>query len=240
MAVTASNLTVGNNVLGVTNSNTASVTPVTNNLILLTVSQRTGITVDPNQPTATGNSLTWVVVSSIVFDTTSSSRRRITVLRALGASPTAGVINIDAGGQIQTDFVWSVDQFDGMDLSGTNGSGAIVQAVSAKDETLTASSLSVALANSLVTTNATFGAFGSGNDTDGHVAGSGFSALGVSPGAGINGISATTEFKNSSLTSTYIADMSLSSGVQFGGIGIEILAAAVATNIKNLALSGVG
>ncbi len=125
MAVAISNLTTGSDSDGGSGSTTASVAPSAYSLILLTVMSRTGITVNPNQPTVTGNGLTWVAIGSTVFDSTSSSRRRVTLFRALGAGPTSGAITIDFGGQAQTDVTWVVDEASGVDTSGTNGSGAI-------------------------------------------------------------------------------------------------------------------
>lgn len=228
MSVSFTNLTVGNATGSLTSTPTASLSPASNTLLLLTVSQRTGITADPNQPTATGNGLTWVVVNSIVFDTTSSSRRRVTVLRALGSSPSSGAVTIDCGGQTQTDIVWSVDQVNGVDLSGTNGSGAIIQSAANKDETLTASALTVTLSPFSDARNASFGGFSTGNDTDGHSAGSGFTLLGVSPGPGVNGLSTNTEFQNGTATAI---TMNFTSGVQFGGVAMEIKASPAGANL---------
>ena len=106
---------------------TASVTPAANALILASFATRTGITADPNTPTLTGCGLTWEVVQSVVYDNTSSSRRRLTTFRAMGSSPSTGALTFDCGGQTQTGAVWSIDQFTNVDTSGTNGSGAVVQ-----------------------------------------------------------------------------------------------------------------
>lgn len=222
MAVIGTNLTAGSDVDGGSASTTASVSPTANNLILLTVASRTGITANPNQPTATGNGLTWVVVNTVIYDASSSSRRRITVFRALGASPSAGAISISFGGQNQTDIGWSVDSFSS-DTSGTNGSGAIVQSTTNKDETGTATSLTVTLAAFGNAGNATFGGFGISDSGVTKTAGSGFTKLGDGDAGGANGLAAITEFKNSNDTSV---DMSFDAGTICGGIAIEIKAAA--------------
>jgi hypothetical protein len=106
MAVAASNITSGRDTDGNSTATTASVTPVANRLYLLTVTSRTNITTDPNIPTVTGNSLTWVSINSVVYDTTGASRRRVTLFRALGASPSSGTISVDFGGQNQTHVSW--------------------------------------------------------------------------------------------------------------------------------------
>ena len=73
---------------------TASHTPAPNTLQLLEVVARTNISVDTVQPTVTGNGLTWVLVNDIVYDTTSSSRKRLSVFRAMGSSPSTGACTI--------------------------------------------------------------------------------------------------------------------------------------------------
>jgi hypothetical protein len=158
------------------------------------------------------------------------------VFRALGASPSSGTIAIDFGGQNQTDVVWVLDQLSGIDTSGTNGSGAAVQSVSNTDETGTATSLTVTLAAFGSANNATFGAFSNTVTGSTVTAGSGFTISGnVASGTNIRG---TTEFRNDNDTTV---DMSWSaSSDQFGGIGIEVKAAAVAVTPKTLAALGVG
>jgi hypothetical protein len=217
MAVTTAHLTGGTDTDGNSTASTASVTPTSNNLVFLTVSSRTGITADPNTPTATGNGLTWVLVKTVVFDTTGSSRRKVSVLRALGASPSAGAIAIDFGGQAQTDVLWEVDQFSGVDTTGTNGSGAVVQSVSAIDETGSVTTLTVTLAAFGSVNNATFGAFSDASSQT-WTAGTGFAITAQTTTAN-NSIAA--EFKNSNDTTV---DASIPTGSQEGGIGIEIKA----------------
>src|SRR5438045_278206 len=126
MAVATTNITSGNTT-NATSAATTSITPVANRLYLMNVISRTAITTDPNQPTATGAGLTWVVEKSVVYDNTGASRKRLTVFRALGPSPSAGALTIDFGAQTQTNIAWIIDEFTGADTSGTNGSGAVVQ-----------------------------------------------------------------------------------------------------------------
>lgn len=235
MVVSIANLTVGSDVDGGSSSTTASVSPASNNLVLLSVASRTGITTNPNQPTITGNGLTWVAIGTIIYDSTSTSRRRITIFRALGASPSAGTITIDFGGQNQTDIGWSVDQCSGIDTSGTNGSGAIVQSATNKDETGTATSLTVTLGAFGGGNNVTFGAFGISDSDVTKTAGTGFTILGDGDAGGTNGLASITEWKNSNDTSV---DMSFDFGTICGGIAIE-LKAAVTEAIKDIIGNGV-
>lgn len=215
MAVVGSNLT--NNV-SETDANsyaTASVTPTANNLILLTVVNRSGDSVN-TKPTATGNGLTWVEIASVNFDIVGTSRRTVTVFRAMGASPSAGAITIDFAGVTQTDCLWSVDQFSGTDTSGTNGSGAIVQSATVIESD---GSTLVTLAAFGSADNATFGAFGDSSALVMTV-GSGFTQLGRKNSTNSAGI--ITEWRADNDTSVDATG----SAVDAGGIGIEIKAAA--------------
>lgn len=124
---------------GATSPPTASITPTANRPILAVVdSANAG---GPNIATATGNGLTWQNVGSVLY---ASGTRRITVLRSLGASPTTGAITFDFAAQSQTSFAWCVIEFDGADITGTNGSGAIVQTVT--NSALAATTITATLA----------------------------------------------------------------------------------------------
>ena len=108
MAVTVTNLTSGWVDGSFTSQDTSSVSPSGNKLILIGINQRTGITENPVVPTISGNGLTWEKILSIITDSTGSSRRRLSLFRSMGASPSSGVITISSGVQTQTNFSWAV------------------------------------------------------------------------------------------------------------------------------------
>lgn len=224
MAVVGTNLVATGGTGSITSQASASYTPSANQLVLCIVESRTAITVDPTQPTLTGNGLTWVVVATIVFDDTSSSRKRITVFRSMGASPTTGAVTADFAAQTQTDVGIVVDQFSGVDTSGTNGSGAVVQSASAKDNTGTATSLTATLAAFGSANNATYGGagFGSVVNSAGSV-GTGFTGLSDLNTPTTNRV--MTEWK---ATNDTTVDINASAVEELGIIGIEIKAAVVA------------
>lgn len=218
--MTITNLTSGTDTDGNSTATTASISPSSNKPLLLSVASRTGITADPNQPTITGNGLTWVAIGTTVYDNTSSSRRRITLFRALGASPSSGAISIDFGGQNQTAVCWSVEEISGSDTSGTNGSGAITQSAVNQDTSGTASSLTVTLSSFSSGNNATYGCFGNAQ-TGVWNAGSGFTVLSNNQVADAS-LALISEYK---LTNDTTVDASLASGSgELGGIAIEIAA----------------
>ena len=228
-AVSITNLTSGQDIDGGSGSVTASVSPTSNALQLLQINSKTGISVDPNQPTVTGNGLTWVAINSIVYDTTSSSRRRITLFRALGASPSSETIAIDFGGQNQTDVLWSLEEATGIDTSGTNGSGAIVQSATNKDETITTATLTVTLGAFSDINNATFGAFANYGSPTGVTAGAGFTLLGNIEDS-LNALHSSDEWKTANDTGV---DLTFDQNSQMGGIAIEIKTASTPATPPN-------
>src|SRR6266702_1460528 len=220
--VSITNLTSGADIDGNSTAATASISPASNNLILVAVNSRTNITADPNQATLTGNGLTWVAIATIVWDTTSASRKRITLFRGLGASPTSGAISIDFGGQNQTDVDWVVDQAAGIDTSGANGAGAVVQSATNKDETATSPTLTVTLGAFSNTNNATYGVLASDGSHTLSSVGAGFSQLATNETqGGGSGIDIVSEWKVSNDTTV---DATFSANAMLGGIAIEIKA----------------
>lgn len=123
--ITGTVLTSGNSDSGSSTHNTASVSPSANRLVIVQAAAYVGATTPPASLTATGNSLTYVAIDSTAGTSASWGDWRHTVFRAMGASPTAGAITINVG---MASYVgWHVMEFAGIDTSGTNGSGAIVQ-----------------------------------------------------------------------------------------------------------------
>lgn len=221
-AVSVANLTSGASNDTAT-STTASITPSANKLILLTVGQRTNITANPNLPDVSGNGLTWVVVTSTIFDSTGGTRRRITMWRAMGASPSTDVITIAAQGQANTHMSWAVEEFTGMDTTGTNGSGAIVQSAANVADGTTSSTLTVTLGAFSNAGNATYGGF-SNSGGAAMTPGSGFATSSENLNGGA--ITATTEFKNTNDTTV---DGTWALAAQLGGVAVEIAIPAAAT-----------
>lgn len=161
--------------------NTASVSPLSNSLLLLAVMLRRGDSVQPVQPTITGNGLTWVLVNSVYYDSVPPSMKTLFVFRAMGASPSTGsvTINIGAGNGV-TDVIWTLDEFTNVNTSGTNGSGAIVQSVVNSDNSDTISTLTATLSAFSNIRNATYGAITISNLSTGvtsMAAGTGFTKL---------------------------------------------------------------
>lgn len=152
MAITLTNLT--GNVSSTTASSytTASISPGANKLILASVYSRIA-TGTSNDPSLSGNGITWVKINSVAGGL--GTNRRVWIYRGLVASPSAGAVTIDFGGQDQTNCIWSITEVDGIDTSGTNGSGAIVQS---QTNTGSATSLTITLNALASANNVAFGA----------------------------------------------------------------------------------
>jgi hypothetical protein len=99
-----------------------------------------------------------------------AANRRITIFRAMGSAPTAAGVLIDFSAVPQLACGWIITEYANANMSGTNGSGAIVQSVSASGLSTTPSATLAALA---AADNATYGSF-LVNNTSGFTPGTGF------------------------------------------------------------------
>lgn len=232
MAITANKLTNGSISWDVQPYVTASVTPGANKLQLLAVftAVQPSSTPVPGPTTVTGCGLTWVQVAKKDFWPDSAGdvvnlHGQVAVYRAMGAAPTAGALTINYPGDVAT-CNWSLVEFDGVDTSGTNGSGAIVQSGgNTNGATWPTSGISIILSALGDPANATYGAFGSAWDN------AASAPVVISPGSGYtlqhNGGEQwgwyETQFKSAG-SSTVNATVSGASEAM-GGVAIEIKSA---------------
>ena len=151
-AISTSALTSGGAGPGIATADTASITPTSNALVLLWVENLSGGSA-PATPTVSGNSLTWTQVTTVEFNTTASSLSRLTLFKAQGASPTAGVVTIDFGGATQGNCVWSISEYTGVSTA-----NPITQYASNRGDSV--SSLTVTLSAFASTDNITVAGFG--------------------------------------------------------------------------------
>lgn len=227
MAVSGTNLTSFQSSTDATSYTTASITPTSNYLILASVTSSKSGT--PNTPTLSGNGLTWVQFDQVAYDTV-GTQRTTTFFRAMGSSPSSGAVTADFGGNTQTACVIVIDQFSGVDTSGTNGSGAIVQSVTGTEYAL--DTLTINLAAFSSANNATYGVASNG-DSGNFTAGTGFTQVGAT-GSTTPLINTMSQFRNDNDTSVTFLGTALWT---MGGIAVEIKAAAT-TSVKDLIGSG--
>lgn len=120
---------------GVSSSNvssyqTSAAYQPTSNALVLALVVHSDAASEATVPTFSGNGLTWVQVgTSMPFNTVATNLNRVTLFRAMGSSPTSTTGTASFGDNC-TGCAIFVCEFTGVDTSGTNGSGAIVQSVS--------------------------------------------------------------------------------------------------------------
>lgn len=157
MAIAATSLEGAASATNATSYETGSITPTANRLILAAVGHSRAGSGANEVPTLTGNGLTWVEVGT-VQSADASAGRRVTVFRAMGASPSAGVVTIDFAGATQGRCAWSIVEFSDVDTGGTNGSAAVVQFQTASATTGTAGTADFTAAFGDAVNNATYSA----------------------------------------------------------------------------------
>lgn len=125
--ITAASVGSGQDNANATSYTTASVTLASGKPYILFVLNNTGTTTTASQSTVTGASATWVQEETNTF--AADGRRRLTAYRTIGAG-TSGALNFDMGGVTHVSMAWDLVEITNGDATGTNGSGAIVQAES--------------------------------------------------------------------------------------------------------------
>lgn len=224
MAITHTALTSGSDATNQTSKATASISPAGNELIEVAfcVGFFSQVADPPPTPTVTGNGITYALVAKVGFWYTGADVYMGQYLfRGMAASPTTGAITIDFGSTTMDSIAWSVSSKAGVDTGGTNGSAAIVQAVTGYADGNTTKTLTLAAFGSA--NNATAGYFGAG--------GVGTDSKTWTPGTGFTEIHDTgteyayigTQWRNDNDTSV---DMTASATTNIGAIAVEIKAAA--------------
>jgi hypothetical protein len=218
MAIVGAELTTGGTPTPSGSVNTASVSPSANALVLITVKGASGGGTAPDAPTVTGNGLTWVQVATQTFTDGSSETHRLTTFRALGASPSSGVINIAHSGNVpDAGITWTVREYTGVDTGGTNGSAAVVQS---DPNTGTGTAISATLA-----------AFGDAVNNAVDIAAATFAGSTLTPEGGYTGYTTDTTEGNLLRAAWKIGEdttpsMTLDTSFVWAAIALEIKAAA--------------
>lgn len=213
--IVPSNLTSGQDTDGNSSATTASISPTANALILVSLVIENTSSTNPTDPSLSGNGITWTLVNSSLYDSSSTSRRKVFVFKGLSASPSSGAISITLG-EAEAGVLWSVDQFIGV-----NTSSPVVQSGHNEDESTSVSSITVTLSAFAKSSNMGFGAFGDATGSLTHTAGSGFTKYGdvnaSSPGIGL--------FTEANSLNDNTVDGSLSANDFIGAVALEINAA---------------
>jgi hypothetical protein len=191
----------------------------------------------PTTPTVSGNGVTWSTDPNLTYiNDTAGTQSRITIFVAkMGASPSAGAVTADFAAVEQAGCNIIVDEFTGVDVSGTS-LNAVVQS---KTGTVNGSgtSESITLDSGITAGNASFGAFHH-QAAEGNTAGDSHTELGDGNHAGPSS-SFTTVYKPAG---NQTVSASWTTSIAKGGIALEIKAAgaAAAAKPKTLLTLGVG
>lgn len=219
MAIVTTELTSGGTDTPAENNLTASVSPAANALELLEVRSASGGGTPASAPTISGNGLTWVQEETQLYDDGATESHRITVYRAMGASPSTGQITITFPvGEVAAlaNLSWKLLEKTGVDTSGTNGSGAVLQSVPAEG---VGTSASVTLA-----------AFGDAVNNEAHIAVGTFGGTSLTPEGGYTGSSTQTQEGALHRAAWKLGEdlspsMTIGASTDWGAIALEIKAA---------------
>ncbi|HEU5183559.1 MAG TPA: PKD domain-containing protein [Gemmatimonadaceae bacterium] len=160
--ITSALLTSGNSTSNGKVYTTTSIAPAPNALVLVAVVGHRTYGAGASPIITGGGMTTWEEVATVTFDPVGSPLKRITLYRAMSTSPGSGPVTITFPNNV-SNAQWIVTQWEGVDVSGTNGSGAIVQMGSARADG--ASGLAVMLAAFESASNAAYGVFGVNSST---------------------------------------------------------------------------
>ena len=213
--ITQTLLTSGHDPTNTSTFTTGSIAPAPNTLVTVAVLTHQSSAAAPD-PTLTGGGMAnWQVVASVAYDG-ATPLDRLTIYRAMSAAPGSGAITIKTSVTV-SNCQWIVSQWSGVDQSGTNGSGAIVQTASASGAavtTLTASLASFASGNDVA-----YGAFGVANPTSVITAGSGFTTIDQQPSgeSSVGDLFAEWALNTPAVTATWPSKPA-------GALGVEIKA----------------
>lgn len=156
MAVAATQLAQGTGA----GTTTSSITPTANNLILIAI----GLYKNGTMPTinsVSGNGITYALVAAAASVDDGFGPYKVHLYRGMSASPSTGTVSISLSAAAdQVDY--SICQVSGVDTSGTNGSGAVVQSNTGTANDAT--SLSVTLSAFGSVSNGAYGCLGIYND----------------------------------------------------------------------------
>lgn len=217
-AITHTMLTSGNDVLNTQVYTTASIAPAANALVTVAVATHRSTTPAPIPTLSGGGMANWEVVATVTYDTIGVPLKRVTIFRAMSASPGNGPLTITSP-QTVSNCQWIVSQWTGVTTSGTNGSGAIVQ--TATNSANTGTSLTAGLAAFGNPANVAYGVFGINSNVVAITPGAGFTEIDEQP---------STESTNADLFAEWgvnrpVIQATWATSKRSGAIAVEIKAA---------------
>jgi hypothetical protein len=229
--ITQTLLTAGTNIVNQQVYTTAAIAPASNTLITIAVLEHSSLGTPPAPTVSGGGMTTWTEVANVTFDPVATPARRLTIFRAMSAAPGSGTITITSSMTL-SHCQWIVSQWSGVETSGVNGAGAIVQTGSNRGDAV--NGLTVQLA-----------AFGNANNVAYGVFGVRSAAAVVTPGAGFTEIAEqpSGESTPGDLEAEWATNLSAVAAtwtvLNGGALGVEIKAAVGAPGPVDPAVSTV-
>lgn len=214
-------------------ASTATISGITRTsgmLYILFIDSKTEITANPNQPTASGTGVTFIVPTNgtAVYDNSSSSRRRVTGMYAVCTSTSSADITIAYGSQTQVTQIYDLIEI----ASGFNSTTPVPQAAQNSSPSSSVSSITATLAAFIDANSITIGGFGSGNGSDTYTVGSGFSLINNQQDTVEGNLTLLTEYV---LGNDTTVDVSCSpSQSEIGIVAMEIAATVATSSIKTI------
>ena len=215
--ITQTLLTAGTDIVNQKIYTTAAVAPAPNTLITVAVLEHNSSAAPPS-PTLSGGGMTsWTEVASVTFDAVATPHRRLTIFRALSAAPGSGPLTITSSVTL-SHCQWIVSQWDGVETSGVNGAGAIVQTGSSRGDAVTGVSVPLAAFGSA--NNVAYGAFGVNRIVAVVAPGAGFTEIAEQP----SGESTPGDLEAEWSTNHNVLDATWPLTLNGGALGVEIKA----------------
>ncbi len=210
-------LTSGHDIVNQRIYTTGAVSPAPNALVTVAVLTHQSSSAAPSPALSGGGMTTWEVVATVAYNG-ATPLDRLTIYRAMSATPGSGPITISSTVTV-SNCQWIVSQWTGVDVSGTNGAGAIVQTAAASGTAVT--TLTAALGDFAGATDVAYGVFGVATNTAAVIPGSGFTTIDQQPSgeSTIGDLFAEWAVLLPAVTATWPAKNA-------GAIGVEIRAGA--------------
>jgi hypothetical protein len=176
--ITQTLLAFGTNTVNQRIYNTAAIAPAPNRLITVAVMGHNSTSAAPSPTLSGGGMSAWTEVATTTFDPVTTPHTRLTIFRAMSASPGSGPLTITFS-KTQSHSQWIVSQWDGVDPSGVNGSGAIGQTGSNRGDAV--NGLTVTLTPFGNAGNVAYGVFGVRRNVLAVTPGTGFTEIAEQP-----------------------------------------------------------
>jgi hypothetical protein len=179
-AITQTLLTSGNNTTNQRTFTTASIAPAPGALITIALLGHNSTSALPSPVVSGGGMTVWAEVATVTFDDVTLPHKRLAIFRAMSAAPGSGPLTITWSATV-SNCQWIVSQWTGVDPSGVNGAGAVVQSGSSRGDVT--NGLTVTLAPFASTSDEAYGVFGVNSKVLAITPGTGFTKIDEQPSA---------------------------------------------------------